>query len=478
MIACFLMPQIAIATERSRIPGLWGEPLALTTEEGLLLCVSDEARVYGVEPGQKCGGAKALCPNLRLLPYERSIYEQAAALIWDALAIESSLVQPVSPEICYAELDDRHVAPRIRAFAGQLSAAAKTPIHVGLACSKITARHAALQAPVGEPVLVYSGCESSLLADVAITAIVGNIPEMDAAMLRRLDKLGIRTLGDLHTIPNKTLSRAVGRMSVRLSRIAIGLDGDPVIPTWPRPILTFEQSFEFEQTSIDMVHQAIRRCTVRLERALRARREYACLLTLSLIREDTTVSRQEERLPGPTQSGEALYCAALRLMNRMAVGNGQEEWKLVAVRLDAADLTIPSGLQLELMDVHGNQMPAETHRRIQATIAYLRSRFGIGAVLTAATLHRARRIDFWISPFCHQLNEAVEVIEGADGRPVRFWRRQKLYYVRAILNDWCETCWVWNELIRTTIYRIETEPCGLFELRRLGTAWRLTAAQD
>jgi hypothetical protein len=148
------------------------------------------------------------------------------------------------------------------------------------------------------------------------------------------------------------------------------------------------------------------------------------------------------------------------------------------VSLHAADLTIASGLQLELMDTHGNHLPEDTRRRIQVTLEYLRSRFGIGAVLTAATLHKARRIDLWISPFCHQMNETVDVIEDPDGRPIRFWRRQRMHHIIAIQHDWCETSWVWNDMIRMTIYRIETDTGGMFELRHLGSTWRLTAVQD
>lgn len=476
MIACFLMPQIAIATERSRIEGLWGEPVALTGENEIVLCVSEEAKVYGVEPGQKSSGAKALCANLRLLPYERDCYEQAAALIWDALAVESSVVEPVSPEICYAEVDDRHVVPQIRSLTERLAFAAKMPIHAGLASSKIVARYAAYGAPPGEPAMVYPGCESSLLADVPIASM--GIPDFDSELLRRLDKLGVRNLGDLHTISQRNLNRAVGKIAMRLSRIAIGLDGDPVRPAWPRPTLRASHNFDYEVTGVEPLEEALRRCSLRLSGALTTRHEFASRLSLRLIREDCSYSRQEERLPGPTRSHGGLNAAALRLLHRMHSDITRDEIPLTGVLLEAAGLTLASAIQLELIDVHGNQMPAETRLKLHAALEYLRSRFGIGAVLPGSALHRARRIDYWTSPFCHQLNEPVEVMSGKDGAPIRFWRRQKLYRVCAVLNDWCETCWVWNELIKTTVFRIETEPCGLFELRRFGASWRITAAQD
>ena len=127
VIACFWMQHIAIATEICRAPSLLGEAFALTSEDGIVACASDEAARHGVEPGHKSSGAKTLCPSLRLLPYTRPIYEQAASMIWNGIAVESSVVEPLSPEICYAELDDRHVAPRLRSFVGELSTLAKIP---------------------------------------------------------------------------------------------------------------------------------------------------------------------------------------------------------------------------------------------------------------------------------------------------------------------------------------------------------------
>ena len=472
MIGCFFMPRIGIAAERCRMPDLWGEPTALTSESGVLLVVSEEAEPYGVRPGQKSAGARSLCPALNLLPYDGAIYRQAAEVIWNGIAVESSVVEPVSAELCYAELDDRHVTPVLTHFVSSLSSAARMPIQAGVGISKITARHAAMLATAGDPLIIFPGSEARFLADMEIEAAcpVGIEPDLR----RRLGKLGLRTLGDLQTVSYRDLTRVAGKSALRLSRLAIGQDGDPVMPAWPRPLLTAEYRFGYEAATLEPVMLGIQHTAKRLERTLLARREFAQRLMLGLIRSDHSLLHGEERLPHAMQNAGDLMRAAERILGRL----GPLKEPLDGLVLTAGELTIGTAIQMELFDLHGGPMPAETRRKLDATLEYLRRRFGFGAVLSASSMHRARRIDYWISPYCHRRNELVEVAATPDGRPVRFWRRQKLYSVRTILHDWCETTWSWNELIRTTIYRIETEPSGLFELRHQGSTWRITAEQD
>jgi hypothetical protein len=265
-----------------------------------------------------------------------------------------------------------------------------------------------------------------------------------------------------------------GKSAMRLSRLAIGLDADPVLPAWPKPQVTVEHRFGYEASTLEPVMNGLERAAKRLAATLQVRREFARRLTLCLIREDHSTLSGEERLPAPMQSAQDLARAAERVLGRL----GPLREPLEGLSLTAGDLTIGTAVQMELFDMHGGALPAEARRKLDTTLEFLRSRFGFGAVLSAATMRRARRIDYWISPFCHKRNELVEVATTPDGQPLHFRRRHRVYHVRAILHDWCETSWSWDELVKTTIYRIETDPVGLFELRQQGNTWRITAEQD
>src|SRR4051794_40565869 len=99
LIACFTFPQFGIAVECARRTHLFGSSVALINDTTILVA-SSEAEARGVRTGQTISAARSLCPDIALLPYDLNAYEEAARLLWDVLAIESSIVEPVSPELC------------------------------------------------------------------------------------------------------------------------------------------------------------------------------------------------------------------------------------------------------------------------------------------------------------------------------------------------------------------------------------------
>src|SRR6185437_15005937 len=112
-----------------------------------LQVVSEEAEQYGLRAGQKASGARALCPTIALLPYDGEHYSEAARSVWDRLAVESSVVEPVSTELCFVEIGGRDAAARVREIAREIAGIAQAPAQAGLGSSRLVARQAALRAP-------------------------------------------------------------------------------------------------------------------------------------------------------------------------------------------------------------------------------------------------------------------------------------------------------------------------------------------
>src|SRR5437868_1577965 len=100
-IACCFMPDIALYVERARSPHLAGRPVGIAGPDDILVVVSEEAAPFGIRIGQTSSGARGLCERLTVLPYDRPAYELAARPVWDLCAVESSIVEPISPEVCY-----------------------------------------------------------------------------------------------------------------------------------------------------------------------------------------------------------------------------------------------------------------------------------------------------------------------------------------------------------------------------------------
>jgi DNA polymerase IV len=502
-VACFVLPQFGIACERKRTPDLAGLPLVLTGEDGTVCVASDEAAHFGIREGQKVSGARALCSDLCLRPYDLPAYEADARDAWDLLAIESSFVEPESPEVCFVGFDGREIAERCRLLAGQLREHAGVPVQVGLARTKLMARVAARR--TGEETLacVPAGCEGDFLAPIPVE----EVPEIDPRLAQELQKLGVRTLGHVAGLPERELRRRFRDRGLVLSRLARGGDAECVRALWPPRSVEHAVRFEEEVDDAERLHAALKHCADQVAEALGATREYCRTLTLE-VRFDTPsesrVASRESRVttqsapgiaagrPSSTPGGQAttergeklqtptatpadVHRAALRLFGRMTVDR-----PVIEIRLHAGDIGVAGGLQLTLLDEneHAHGLPHERANRLEAAFRRVRRRFGAGTVQTAAALNEALRISLWTDPLGHRMDEPVQVEADSGGAPMRYWWRGRLREVAHVQNHWRETEWVWGRQAERTVFRVETVPLGICELRHTGGEWRLVALAD
>ena len=125
--------------------------------------------------------------------------------------------------------DEPCLAARLR----DAAAAAGVEIRVGIAESRIAALAAARLGP--GVLVVESGGDAAYLAPAPLSLL--DLPEETAT---RLSRWGLRTLGELATLPTAGLFERLGGDGVRLQRLARGEDPRPLV-SW-RPVPLFEES--------------------------------------------------------------------------------------------------------------------------------------------------------------------------------------------------------------------------------------------
>jgi len=469
LVACFWMPQFVIAVERARLTHLWGRPLALA-RDGILAAVSEEALPYGVRPGLAAAGARALCQDLAILPYDDEACREAARPVWDLFAIESSVVEPESPETCFVEFSGADVLPRVRQLASDVASRVRIPVHAGLARTKFVARHAAMGPAGGQVVTVPAGREAAFAALLPLECA----EFLDLRVRQRLQRLGVRRLGDVARLPARDLHRQFREVGELLRRLALGEDGERVRPLWPPRSLEQGLFFEDEVADEARLHEGLRRCAEALGSQLARSREYARSVALMAVLAGGEAREESEKLLQPAESARPIFRAALRLLGRMRLDR-----PVVEVRLRAGDLGTGSGVQLALLDDSRMAgLPHERQRSLEAALAFLRRRCGPGAVVTAGRMRQAGRTELWTYPLGRRADEPLEVVTDQRGAPLRFHSRGRTRWVRQIQDVWRETEWFWDSLVEQTVYRVETDSGGLCEIRRCGVQWRLQALAD
>jgi len=235
-IACLLIPHFPLRVALLERPDLDGAPLVLGPAAGGRPLVHDatpEAAARGVRPGQSLREVTALCPEAIILPPHPVRETAALDQIVAALEAVSPSVEPdPNPAgggvCCYVDLLglERLLGPPPRAAERLLRTV--PPVmrpRLGVAPSKFAARVAATRAAPGGVRIVASAEVSTFLADAPTSLL-----PLPAETHRRLDRLGLRSLGELAALPAAAVQARFGKPGRQAWDLARGDDPSPVIP--------------------------------------------------------------------------------------------------------------------------------------------------------------------------------------------------------------------------------------------------------
>lgn len=270
---CLWLPTFELRLELVRSPELDSTSVALLAIEGgtrhSVWQLSERAADAGVRPGQLVSQAVSLCPALTLLEPDPAHYAAAQDALVEVLAELSPVVEPSGQGCVFLGMDGLgrlHGLPpnQVRRVLRALFRALPPPLvaatRVGLAPGKFGAWVAAASARPGEPVIVPERELGTFLASRPVSAL-----PVQEATLDRLERLGVRTLGELLRFPTPALMGQFGEEGARARAWASGERIDPVRPWRPARPVRVALDFPDPVGQVEIIHGALDRL---LERAL------------------------------------------------------------------------------------------------------------------------------------------------------------------------------------------------------------------
>jgi len=195
---------------------------------------------------------------------------------------------------------------------------------------------------------------------------------MDTEILKRLDRLGLRTVGDVARLPIDALQAQFGGAGWSLYQLAHGLDALPIPKTIDAPTISRMRRFAGPLLDRGMLERVIADLATRLAVQLLDDGWAAGTVGLTLAVDDGAPLVLERALALPTSS-RALLAAALLALSRSAV----LESGVVAVKATVSDLRAVVVEQLDLFAPTGGQT-----QRLRDVLDRLNGRFA-GSLLQA-----------------------------------------------------------------------------------------------
>jgi DNA polymerase-4 len=315
-------------------PELVGKPVIVghPSARSVVTAATYEARKFGVNSAMPMAVALRRCPQAIVLEPHYDRYTKYSAIVMDVFRDVTPMVEVLGIDEAFLDVAG---ARRLMGTPWQIGtlirervfAATGLRCSVGAAATKYVAKLASSRAKPDGLLVVPKADTLAFLHPQPISALWG----VGAKTAEKLERLGLRTVGDVAEIPVDALTRAVGpAMAAHFHALAWGRDPRQVVTEHLEKSIGHERTFETNISDIRELERELLRLSnavgVRLRRAGVQARTVALKLRFA---DFSTISRSRT-LADPTDLGRRIYEEARSLYAES--GRSGEPVRLLGVR--------------------------------------------------------------------------------------------------------------------------------------------------
>jgi DNA polymerase-4 len=330
---------------------LHGRPVivAWRGNRSVVCAASYEARRFGVRSAMPAVRAERLCPEGVFLPPDFARYRAVSREVREIFKRHTDLIEPLSLDEAYLDVTQNktgiptatRVAHTIRE---QIRAELRLTASAGVAPNKFLAKIASdWRKPDGLFVI-----QPKDIVTFLPPLPVGRIPGVGKVTEARLERLGVRTVGDLQRFEVADLETSFGRYGLRLYELARGIDENPVVPDRPTRSVSAEDTFP-QDVPLSEIEPLIRALAEKTWNASRKETRTARTVVLKLKTKEFKILTRSLTPPSPPATCDELIEIALSLRNRVNLAPTQL-YRLVGVGLSNFDGTEKKPPEPELFE--------------------------------------------------------------------------------------------------------------------------------
>jgi DNA polymerase-4 len=373
------------AVEQLDDPQLSGKPVIVggLGSRGVVSTASYEAREYGVHSAMPMARARKACPHAVFLSPRLARYTERSREVMAILGEFTPLVEQLSVDEAFLDVAG---ARRLIGPPTAVAAAIRVRIRertgltasVGVASTKFLAKLASelskpdglLEVPVEE--------ERAFLAPLPVSRLWGVGP----ATLRKLDRLGLRTIGDVAALDERSLTAALGAsLGAHLHALACNEDPRPVLPERIAKSIGAEETFGTDLCTRAACERELVRLCDKVGARLRLSGCRSRTVTLK-IRFGTFETRTHAQTLGEATDVSAVVLETAReLLDAFDVTRGVRLLGVACSQLDAHGTSAQTSLAFD-----ETVATSDRFAKVERAVDDVRERFGVGAVRPATLL--------------------------------------------------------------------------------------------
>jgi DNA polymerase-4 len=351
---------------------------------GVVLSANYLAREHGLRSAMPMGRARRLCPAVVVVRPDYEVFAAVSSSVMETFRQVTPVVETLSLDEAFLDVSGSvrrlgtpyAIAEAIRA---RVYDEQRITCSVGIATTVEIAKLASRRAKPDGVLVVPPQAVTTLVHPLPVGELWG-VGEKTAAVL---DRLGLRTVGQVAHTPLPTLQRAVGvGMGSQLHRLAWGGGRQTLAPRRgddePDRSIGAEETFGRDTDDPEVVLREVLRLSAKVAARLRAARVAGRTVTVKVRFADFTTLTRSRTMTETTDVTREIYRTAARLFT--GLGLQRARVRLVGVRVEG--LVARSRVQRQLVLGEREQGWPEADQAVDRAV----HRFGAHAVRPATLL--------------------------------------------------------------------------------------------
>ncbi len=336
------------SVEKRENPELTDHPVIVGGgHRGVVSAACYIARIYGVRSAMPMFKALELCPDAIVIKPRMNLYSQIGRQIREEMEKLTPLVEPLSIDEAFLDLSGTQKlhgatpAEMLVRFAQKIQQELKLSVSVGLAPNKFLAKIASdLDKPRGFSVIGEAEKKEFLAKQP--TSIIWGVGKV---FQNKLERDGIKTIGQLQKKDPADLARKYGALGLRLSKLCQGEDDRTVTANRGAKSISNEITFNTDVADVAELSKTLWQLSEKVSYRTKKAEISGRSVSLKLKTAEFKTITRSRMLHDPTQLADKIFRTADELLK--SVADGKLRFRLIGVGigdLGPADQADPEDL--------------------------------------------------------------------------------------------------------------------------------------
>ena len=355
--------------------------------KGIVLAKSNIAKQFGIQTGEPIFFARKKCPNIQIFQSDFNVYRKYSNALYNLLLEYTDKIERYSIDECFLDLTGYIPKPRkLIDIAYEISKRAREElgftVNIGVAPNKLLAKMASdFEKPNKVHTLYQEEIETKMwILPVSELFMVGR------RSLPKLQKMGIKTIGDLAKSDEKLLIKNFGKYGKMIWEYSNGIDNEEVnyIKEKPKNIGN-SITLPYDYNNIEKIEEVLLALVEQVSYRLRNQEMFANVVNVQIKTNEFKVFSHQRKLDFATDSTKIIGKEAKKLLTEI-----YNNTPIRLIGVSVSGLVEKEERQISLFENVEN----EKQKKIDSVLDNIKEKYGYEAITRAGKMQIDKNIKF------------------------------------------------------------------------------------